>query len=91
MTTPIAESEPREVVDVAGMLRAVTLRPHGTSLTMEADLWDGTGNVTLIWLGRREIAGIQPGRRIVVRGRLTSVRGERAIYNPTYELRPGPD
>ena len=86
--TPIAESEPREVVDVAGMLRAVTLRPHGPSLTMEADLWDGTGNVTLIWLGRREISGIQPGRRIVVHGRMTSVRGERAIYNPTYELRP---
>ena len=84
---PIAESEPRQVVDVAGMLRAVTLRPHGPSLTMEADLWDGTGNVTLIWLGRREIAGIQPGRRIVVHGRLTNVRGERAIYNPTYELR----
>jgi hypothetical protein len=86
--TPIAESESREVVDLAGMLRTVTLRPHGTSLTMEADLWDGTGNVTLIWLGRREIAGIEPGRRIVVHGRLTSVRGERAIYNPTYELRP---
>jgi hypothetical protein len=86
--TPIAAIEQREVVDVAGMLRAVTLRPHGTSLTMEADLWDGTGNVTLIWLGRREIAGVEPGRRIVVHGRLTSVRGERAIYNPAYELRP---
>jgi len=86
--TPIAESVDREVVNVAGMLRAVTLRPHGQSLTMEADLWDGTGNVTLIWLGRRQIAGIQPGRRIVVHGRLTSLRGERAIYNPTYELRP---
>ncbi len=86
--TPIAESEPREVVDVAGMLRAVTLRPHGPSLTMEADLWDGTGNVTLIWLGRREIPGIQPGRRIVVHGRLTSVRGERAIYNPHLRAAP---
>jgi amino acid transporter len=86
--TPIAETMPRKVVDVAGMLRAVTRQPHGPSLTMEADLWDGTGNVTLIWLGRREIAGIQPGRRIVVHGRLTNVRGERAIYNPTYELQP---
>jgi hypothetical protein len=86
--TPIADSEDRQVVDVAGVLRAVTLRPHGTSQVMEADLWDGTGNVSLIWLGRREIAGIQPGRRIVVHGRLTCVRGERAIYNPSYELRP---
>ena len=86
--TPIAESKDRQVVDVAGMLRAVTLRPQGTSQVMEADLWDGTGSVTLIWLGRREIAGIQPGRRIVVHGRLTCIRGERAIYNPSYELRP---
>jgi amino acid transporter len=86
--TPIADSEDRQVVDVAGVLRAVTLRPHGTSQVMEADLWDGTGSVSLIWLGRREIGGIQPGRRIVVHGRLTCVRGERAIYNPSYELRP---
>jgi amino acid transporter len=86
--TPIADSEDRQVVDVAGVLRAVTLRPHGTSQVMEADLWDGTGSVSLIWLGRREIAGIQPGRRIVVHGRLTCIRGERAIYNPSYELRP---
>jgi DNA/RNA endonuclease YhcR with UshA esterase domain len=55
---------------------------------MEADLFDGTGSVTLIWLGRRNIAGVQPGRRIVVHGRLTNIRGRRAIYNPSYELRP---
>jgi len=85
---PIAESRHREVVDVAGTLRAVTLRPRGSSLTMEAELWDGTGRVLLLWLGRRDIPGIQPGRKIVVHGRLTSLRGERAIYNPAYELQP---
>jgi RecG-like helicase len=72
---------------VAGTLRSVTLRPRAASLTMEADLWDGTGNVTLIWLGRRDIAGIQPGRRIIVHGRITNVRGELTIYNPRYHLR----
>ncbi|HXP18506.1 MAG TPA: amino acid permease [Streptosporangiaceae bacterium] len=85
--TPIAECRDREIVAVAGTLRSVTLRPRATSLTMEADLWDGTGSVTLIWLGRRDIAGIQPGRRMIVRGRITSVRGERIIYNPHYHLR----
>jgi len=85
---PIAESRHREVVDVAGTLRAVTLRPRGHSLTMEAELWDGTGRVLLLWLGRRDIPGIQPGRKIVVHGRLASLRGERAIYNPAYELQP---
>ncbi len=86
--TPISDSKASEVVNVAGTLRAVTRRPRGTSLTMEADLWDGTGSIRLVWLGRREIAGIQPGRRIIVHGRLTSINGERTIFNPAYELRP---
>ncbi|HKD87451.1 MAG TPA: OB-fold nucleic acid binding domain-containing protein, partial [Streptosporangiaceae bacterium] len=83
---PIAESQHRERVELAGTLEAVTTRPRGGSLTMEAELWDGTGRVTLVWLGRREIAGIQPGRRIVVHGRLTSQHGQRTIFNPSYEL-----
>jgi amino acid transporter len=85
---PIVDSRHREVVDLAGTLRAVTLRPRGSTLTMEAELWDGTGRVLLVWLGRRDIPGVQPGRKIVVHGRLTSVKGERAIYNPAYELQP---
>jgi len=83
---PIAECQHRERVELAGTLRAVTTRPRGGSLTMEAELWDGTGRVTLVWLGRREIPGIQPGRRIVVHGRLTSQHGQPTIFNPSYEL-----
>ena len=86
--TPIGDCTDREVADVAGILRSVTLRPRGPSLTMEADLWDGTGHVTLIWLGRRNIPGIQPGRRIMVHGRVTRIKGERTIYNPVYALQP---
>jgi amino acid transporter len=89
--TPIADTAAHDYVDVAGTLRTVTLRPRGTSLTMEADLWDGTGSVTLIWLGRRDIPGIRPGRRITVHGRVAQVKDERTIYNPSYQLQPGPD
>ncbi len=88
---PISECQNRERVELAGTLRAVTTRPRGGNLTMEAELWDGTGNVTLVWLGRREIPGIQPGRRIVVHGRLTSQHGQPTIFNPAYELRPAGD
>jgi amino acid transporter len=88
----IADVADREVADMAGTLRTVTLRPRGTSLTMEADLWDGTGNVTLVWLGRRDIPGISPGRRIVVHGRVARINGELTMYNPVYELKSsGPD
>ncbi len=85
---PIIDCGDREVVDVTGVLRSVTLRPRGPSLTMEADLWDGTGNITLVWLGRRDIPGVKPGRRMVVRGRVARIKGERTIYNPIYELQP---
>ena len=85
---PIADSRHREIVNVAGTLRAVTLRPRGSTPAMEAELWDGTGRVLLVWLGRRDIPGIEPGRKIVVHGRLTSMKGDRAIFNPKYELQP---
>ncbi len=86
--TPIGGCADREVADLSGVLRTVTQRPRGPSLTMQADLWDGSGHVTLVWLGRRSIPGIQPGRRILVRGRVARIRGERTIYNPVYELLP---
>ncbi len=54
---------------------------------MEADLRDGTGTVTLLWLVRRDIPGVQPGRRLIVRDRIPRIRGARTIYNPIYQLR----
>ncbi|MFL6114945.1 MAG: amino acid permease [Catenulispora sp.] len=86
--TPIAECPDREQVCMAGTLRTVRLRPRAGVPVLEADLWDGTGSVTVSWLGRREIPGIAPGRRIVVRGRITTTDGRRAVFNPIYELRP---
>lgn len=83
---PIAECPDRERVCVAGVLRTVTFRPRGGTPALEADLWDGTGSVAVVWLGRREIGGIQPGRHIKLRGRITRLGGHRAIYNPIYEL-----
>jgi hypothetical protein len=86
--TPIADCPDRQQVCLAGTLRTVRLRPRAGVPVLEADLWDGTGSVTVSWLGRREIPGIVPGRRIVVRGRVTTSGGRRAVYNPIYELRP---
>ncbi len=86
--TPIAATADREVAVVTGTLRAVTARPRGSSLSLQADLWDGSGSVTLVWLGRREIPGIEPGRKMVVKGRIATIHGAQTIFNPDYELRP---
>ena len=76
-----------EPVCVAGTLRAVVLRPLAGVPTLEAELYDGTGTVTLVWLGRRRIRGIDPGRDVVARGRLTRRDGRLTVFNPSYELR----
>ncbi len=75
-------------VCVAGTLRAVVLRPLAGVPTLEAELYDGTGSVRLVFLGRRRIRGIEPGRSLVARGRLTRREGSPTLYNPDYELRP---
>ena len=82
----IADCPDREPVCVVGTLRTVTFRPRAGVPALEAELWDGTGAVTVVFLGRREIPGIDPGRKIKLRGRITTLRGHRAIYNPIYEL-----
>jgi hypothetical protein len=74
-------------VCVAGTLRAVVLRPLAGVPTLEAELYDGTGTVMLVWLGRRRIRGIDPGRSLVARGRLTKREGKVTLYNPEYELK----
>jgi hypothetical protein len=87
--TPVARCGDRERVCVFGVLRTVTLRPRGGAPTLEAQLYDGTASVDLVWLGRRRIAGIEPGRQLVARGRLTVEDGRRTIFNPDYELKAG--
>jgi hypothetical protein len=84
---PVTSCQIGEPVCVAGTLRAVVLRPLAGVPTLEAELYDGTGTVTLVWLGRRRIRGIDPGRSLVARGRLTERDGKATVFNPAYELR----
>jgi hypothetical protein len=75
-----------ELVNVSGRLRTVVYTPRTNLPTLEADLFDGSDVVTLVWLGRRAIPGIEPGRQLTVRGRVALRDGRKVIYNPYYEL-----
>ncbi|WP_026922326.1 OB-fold nucleic acid binding domain-containing protein [Glycomyces arizonensis] len=87
--TPVDRLEARQAATVAGRLRTVVLRTEGRSPSVEAELFDGTGQVTLVWMGRRRIVGLEAGTRIVARGRAArAADGRLVIYNPIYELRP---
>lgn len=84
--TPVSELPDRQPACVCGTLKAVTLRPRAGVPALVAELYDGTGVLTLVWLGRRQIAGIEPGRKLRVRGRVTQKDGGRVVFNPSYEL-----
>jgi len=85
--TPVAQVADRTYAKVAGTLRTVTLRPVGGVPALEAELYDGSGIVTLVWLGRRRLAAIEPGRWLVASGLIADHEGRRLMYNPRYELR----
>jgi hypothetical protein len=84
--TTVAACQERQLVTVYGTVRSLTLRPRAGTPALEVELYDGSGTVTLVWLGRREIAGVSPGRQIRATGRITSNGNRRVIFNPRYEL-----
>ena len=86
--TPVDQLASRERATVAGTLRTVTLRPRAGVPALVAELYDGSGSISVVWLGRRQIPGIEPGRSIVCFGRVTRDDDKPVIFNPRYELRP---
>ena len=89
VTTTIGEMQPREEATVAGQIASLRIVPssHG-SPWLEATVQDGTGALVVLWTGRRRIAGIRPGARLLVTGRPTpaGLTGRPTLYNPAYEL-----
>lgn len=85
---PINCCAPGERVIIRGIVRSVTLRPQTTAPAVEVELDDGTGSVSVVWLGRRRVPGVDAGRSMVVCGRMTCNTEHPTIYNPRYELKP---
>src|SRR5512142_415750 len=85
---PAGQCTRGQVVSVSGRRRTVAYTPRTNLPTLEADLYDGSDVVTLVWLGRRQIAGVEPGRSLTARGRMAVRDDRKVIYNPYYELEP---
>ena len=63
-----------------------TYRPATAKPVLVGQLFDGTGSVDLVWIGRRSIAGVTPGRHLIASGTVVAGRTRPTIYNPAYEL-----
>jgi hypothetical protein len=90
-STPIADCCGGVLTTVCGVLKTVSLRPRAGVPAVQADLFDGTGHLTIIFLGRRSIAGIEPGRRLLATGRVNGGDEAPVMYNPRYRLLPLPE
>ena len=84
----IAEAKLRTRASLQGRIEVLTLNPRGNNRWLEAELRDGSGAVTLIWMGRRRIPGLRAGRHVNVEGMITEADGRRVIYNPRYTILP---
>ncbi len=84
----IAEARPREEISVVGEISTLRIVPRAGSPSLEAVLSDGTGTLVVAWTGRRHIAGVAPGKRLVVSGRgmAQGPKGRLLMVNPRYEL-----
>ena len=85
----IAEVRYRDRVKVAGRVRSVRVAPQYDAPVLELELDDGTAAISAVFLGRRQLAGIGVGSKLLLEGTVGLHKQRLALLNPVYELRLG--
>ena len=85
-TVRIGDAPPRGRVKIAGVIKRITVFPMADHESLEALVSDGTGEVTVVFMGRRGIGGLSLGTRVVVEGVVGEQRGARKMINPRLEF-----
>lgn len=86
--TPAASCADRSLVTVLGTVKSVTLRPRAGVPALEVEVYDGTASVFIVWLGRRQIAGVRAGATLSASGRVGVMSGRKTMFNPAYAIIP---
>ena len=81
----VAAAQPRGRVVLAGRLDTVVCRDRHDP-RVEAMMDDGTGQITLRWLGRHAVPGVTPGALMTVEGTVVDERGHWVLLNPIYQF-----
>jgi RecG-like helicase len=85
-TVRISDAAMRQPVRIAGVIRRMTVLPMEGKEALQALISDGTGEVTIVFMGRRGIGGLSLGKRVVVEGVLGEHRGDVRLVNPRLEF-----
>jgi hypothetical protein len=86
--TVIADLHPQSQVVVEGMIRSAGTVTVGSGLAYHFTLVDGSGELDVLFLGRADMAGLQPSTRIIAQGTVGSYDGKLALWNPRYAIEP---
>jgi hypothetical protein len=84
--TPIGKIQWRQRAQVQGQVTAIKSAAKGSAPLLQVEVWDQSGGVTLHFLGRREIAGLEVGAQIRAEGMVGEEDGALTILNPSYQL-----
>jgi hypothetical protein len=84
--TPIGNITWRKRAHVQGRVSSIKSAPSGSSPLVEVEVWDESGGVTLQFLGRREISGLDVGSQLKAEGMVGEDNGQLVILNPSYEI-----
>jgi hypothetical protein len=85
---PLSELEARDRTKVCGEVKRMTIKPRSGIPSTEIVINDGTGDATIIFSGRRHVAGIEHGHCIVVEGVAFADANRLVFLNPAYSLLP---
>ena len=76
----------RKRAHVRGTVTSIRNAPSGGSPRVEIEVWDETGGISLQFLGRRQVVGLEVGSTICAEGMVGEEDGALTIFNPSYEL-----
>jgi amino acid transporter len=83
---PIGKITWRKRAHVEGRVTSIKAAATGASPVVSVEIWDETGGVTLQFLGRREITGLEVGSQMRAEGMVGEDNGNLIILNPSYEI-----
>jgi RecG-like helicase len=83
---PIGKISWRNRAHVQGRVSALRSSPSSSAPRIDVEVWDESGGVTLQFLGRREIAGLEVGSVLRAEGMVGEQEGALTILNPSYEI-----
>lgn len=73
---------------ITGTILSVGMTEQGSGTSFSCVLFDGTGEIGLLFLGRQSVPGFEVGTRCTVEGTARMGSGRLVLWNPFYRLEP---